>query len=182
MSRRSIPQAFLDRVVVAPSAPALIVWNNDDTRQTFSADELLAKVRSTVCRLRKQGLQRDEIVILGLDHSCELVCTFLAALFVGAKPIVCNHPTSQGDSDSYLFQVAELIEYSNAAAVIVDPGLECRMQEMVRHYCRVHSVFGIISGDHAIQDDDTGFGVGEEIAYLQSVSYTHLTLPTNREV
>ena len=170
MSHRSIPQAFLDRVASAPAAPALIVWNNDDTRQTFTAEELLTKVRTTADRLRDQGLRRNEIIILALDHSSELVCTFLASLFVGAKPVICSYPTSQVDDDAYLTQVAELIEYSDADAVIVEPGLERRLQNLVQHYCRVHSMLGIVSGDRIVLDDETEFGQGEEIAYLQYTS------------
>lgn len=170
MSHCSIPQAFLERVASAPSAPALVVWNNDDTRQTFTAEQLLTKVRTTADRLRDQGLQRDEIIILALDHSSELVCTFLASLFVGAKPVICSYPTSQVDHDAYLVQVAELIKYSDADAVIVEPGLERRLQNMVQHYCRIHSMLGIVSGDRVVLNDEKGFGQGEEIAYLQYTS------------
>ena len=72
-----------------PAQRALIFLDGDGAEKrvaTFA--ELVADIRRAAWVWRQQGAQPRDVVLLALDHSYELVISFLGALYAGAVPVI----------------------------------------------------------------------------------------------
>ncbi|MCA9050889.1 MAG: AMP-binding protein [Planctomycetaceae bacterium] len=172
---------MLRRLETHSTEPALVIWNNDDTRTELTATELLERVRRLCGGIRHLEIHRDSIVIFALGHSEDLICCFLAALFAGAQPVIFNYPDDQKTTGVYLTQLSDLIRQSGATVVVTEVQLKWALSGFLSgDDCRVFETADLsrveadsVAGAAAPGCESGAWlspGSGEDIAYLQYTS------------
>jgi len=122
--------------------------------------------------LESNGIKKQDIVIVCLDHSPELVAAFWGILYVGAIPIISRYPEHVPNLDTFKQQVFSLVKNSGSRGVIASPELWVELGDSLRNLnCQAIGAMEIPTRPDNIDLSVTkGYSSGEQIAYIQYTS------------
>jgi acyl-CoA synthetase (AMP-forming)/AMP-acid ligase II len=83
--------------------------------------------------LREQGIQPDEVVIIVLQHSVDLIYAFFGAIFAGAVPSIMPFLTEKLSPEHYRKSLRSLFEVIQPAAVITYAEFEAEIQQAAQN-------------------------------------------------
>jgi acyl-CoA synthetase (AMP-forming)/AMP-acid ligase II len=171
-SYKSIVEPFVDRVQENPDRPAMILISDDDTEEQISCGQLHSKASSCARILQHTEIKNQDIVVLALNHSTELVAAFWGILYSGAVPTIYYYPEHVPNRDKFKEQICRLVKNSGARGLITLPELTVALGDSLRDLnCSVISSADILP-PHG--DMDASLPVNqaseEQIAYTQYTS------------
>lgn len=122
--------------------------------------------------LRQNGVQPNDLVILVMQHSRELLSAFWGALLIGAIPSIFPFLTEKLDPTIYRSRVQQLVQHAQAKVVITFPDFQPALSELLADAgCAVLSsatVFAEKESQLALNYQSTA----AQIAFLQHSSGT----------
>jgi acyl-CoA synthetase (AMP-forming)/AMP-acid ligase II len=107
------------RATAAPDWPGIVLMYEDGTRETVTATELWNDIVVAATGLRDAGLHADDVVMLIMGHSRQLIVTFLGAMALGAVPTIVAPATPRLDPTLYRKRIETLLRNAAAAAVVI---------------------------------------------------------------
>lgn len=171
-SCKSIVASFVDVVRKNADRQAMVLICDDNTEQHISYGQLHQMAISYSRSLQHTGIKKQEIVVIALDHSTELVAAFWGILYCGAIPIITHYPAHVPNRDTYKEQICRLVKNCGARGLITIPELSGELGDALRN-----STCCVISSAEILDSDaDSGislpenFAAAEEIAYIQYTS------------
>jgi acyl-CoA synthetase (AMP-forming)/AMP-acid ligase II len=106
------------RAAADPDWPGIVMIYEDGTREIITAAMLWRDILAAATRLRAAGLQRDDVTILIMGHSRQLLGTFLGAMALGLVPTMVSPSTPRLDPNVYRKRIDTLVGNAAAAAVV----------------------------------------------------------------
>lgn len=169
-----LTQPLQERAALAPRSAAVIFLNEDGSEDIISAGEFDAQASRYALALSALGVKSDDLVILVLRQSKELLFAFWGALYLGAIGSIFPFLTEKLDPAIYRQRIKELVSHSGAKAVVTYPEFKGELIEILSGVgCRILSTSEIPLGDHLYPDPVSwpSFDPGK-IAFLQHSSGT----------
>jgi fatty-acyl-CoA synthase len=171
-SCKSIVELFVEKALENPNRIAIILISDDDSEENISYGRLHSKAISCAQTLQSNGIKKQDIVIICLNHSPELVAAFWGILFAGAIPIISRYPEHVPNRDKFKEQICSLVKNSGSRGVIASPELRVELGDFLRDLnCQVISAIEIPTRprnmDLSVPKD---YASGEQIAYIQYTS------------
>ncbi len=171
-SCKSIVEPFVEKALEHPDQIAIIFISDDDSEEMISYGQLHRKAICCAQTLQSKGIRKQDIVIICLNHSPELVAAFWGILYAGAIPIISHYPEHVPNRDKFKEQVCSLVKSSGARGVITLSELRIELGDGLRDLsCQTLGATEILSRldniDLCIPNDYT---TGEQIAYIQYTS------------
>jgi len=168
----SIVEPFVEKTLENPARIAIILISDDDSEEKISYGQLHSKAISWAQTLQSNAIKKQDIVIVCLNHSPELVAAFWGVLYAGAIPIISHYPEHVPNRDKFKEQICSLVKNSGARGLITIPQLQIEFGESFRDLnCRVISAAEILTRpgkqDLSVPKD---YALGEQIAYIQYTS------------
>lgn len=121
----------IERVQQIPDHRMLVFIDEDGDEQTVSAGEFYRWMLAYARAIRVAGLQTDDLLILVLRHSRELLSSFWGALSVGVIPSIFPFLTEKLDADIYMQRVRTLVTHCGARAVLTYPEFHQELQALL---------------------------------------------------
>jgi acyl-CoA synthetase (AMP-forming)/AMP-acid ligase II len=171
-SCKSIVEPFVGKTREKADRIAMILISDDDTEEKVSYGQLHNKAIFCARILQHNGIKKQEIVVLALNHSTELVAAFWGILYCGAIPIIYYYPEHVPNRDKFEAQICKLVKSSGARGLITIPGLSGELGISLRDStCSVISSAEILPppGDIDTSLPET-YASEEQIAYIQYTS------------
>lgn len=110
-------QPLAERAQSDPDRPAVVFLLGEEETVITAAD--LHQGASRYAALMAQlGIGMDDLVILVLQHSIDVIYAFFGALYLGAIPSIFPFLTEKLDPDLYMERVRLLVNHSEAKAII----------------------------------------------------------------
>jgi fatty-acyl-CoA synthase len=167
-SSKSIVELFVDKTLENPDRIAIILIYDDDSEENISYGQLHSKAISCAQTLQSNGNKKQDIVIICLNHSPELVAAFWGTLYVGAIPIISRYPDHVPNRDKFKEQICSLVKSAGSWGVIASPELRVELGDSLRDLnCQAISAIGPGNLDLSVPKD---YASGEQIAYIQYTS------------
>jgi len=168
----SIVEPFVEKTLENPDRIAIILISDDDSEEKISYGQLHSKAISCAQILQSNGIKKQDIVIICLNHSPELVAAFWGILYVGAIPIISHYPEHVPNRDKFKEQICSLVKNSGARGVITLPQLRIELGDSLWDLnCQAISAAEILTRpgnlDLSVPKD---YALGEQIAYIQYTS------------
>ncbi|MCC7129203.1 MAG: AMP-binding protein [Anaerolineae bacterium] len=170
----TLTQAVQRQAAETPERTALIVLGETGEEFEISAGEFHRQASQYAWALAGAGIGAEDLVILVLRHSPELLFAFWGALYLGTIGSIFPFLTDRLDPEIYLERVRELVIHARARAVITYPEFEPRLKSLLAGAdCQVMSVADVIqaSGQPSAAQSWQSFSA-EKIAFLQHSSGT----------
>ncbi len=120
-SYHTLIQPIQERAERDPERLALVFQHDDGGEEKISAAEFNACAGRYAAALRAAGVGHQDLVILVLQHSKQLLFAFWGAMFTGAIGSIFPFLTEKLDPLIYMERVKELVTHSKARAVITFP-------------------------------------------------------------
>jgi fatty-acyl-CoA synthase len=98
------------------------------SERLVSYRDLLAGANAYARTFAAAGLQPDEVVVLILQHSFDLVCAFYGAILAGAIPAIMPFLTEKLLPERYRADLAALVSVTRPAAIVTYPEFEGEVQ------------------------------------------------------
>jgi fatty-acyl-CoA synthase len=170
--RKSIVESFVGIIWENADRQAMILISDDNTEQNISYGQLHNKATSYTRILQHKGIKKQEIVVIAIDHSTELVASFWGILYCGAVPIISHYPAHVPNRDKYKEQICKLVKNSGARGLITIPELSGELENSLRDStCSVISSAEILPSHGNIDTSlPENYASSEEIAYIQYTS------------
>ena len=150
----------------------MVLICDDNTEQNISYGQLHNKATFYSRILQHKGIKKQEIIVIALNHSFELVAAFWGVLYCGAVPIITHYPGHVPNRDKYKEQICKLVKNSGARSLITMPELSSEFGKLLQD-----SICSVISSAEILpshEDLDTSlpenYASSEEIAYIQFTS------------
>ena len=168
----SIVEPFVEKVLKNPDRIAIRLIADDDSEKKISYGHLHGKAISCARTLQSNGIKKQDIVIICLNHSPELVAAFWGILYAGAIPIISHYPEHVPNRDKFKEQICRLVKNSGARGVIALPQLQIELADSLRDL----NCLAIIAAETltrpgklylSVPED---YALGEQIAYIQYTS------------
>jgi fatty-acyl-CoA synthase len=121
MKNEILIQSILERAQQTPKHRSLVFIHEDGAKEEVCADEFYRKMVHFAQALHTIGIQADDLVVLVLHHSPELLYAFWGAIYLGAIPSIFPFLTEKLDPVIYMEQVGTLVAHSGARIVITFP-------------------------------------------------------------
>ncbi len=168
----SIVEPFVEKTLENPARIAIILISDDDSEEKISYGQLHSKAISWAQTLQPNAIKKQDIVIVCLNHSPELVAAFWGVLYAGAIPIISHYPEHAPNRDKFKEQICSLVKNSGARGLITIPQLQIELGESLRDLnCQAISAAEILTRpgkqDLSVPKD---YALGEQIAYIQYTS------------
>jgi acyl-CoA synthetase (AMP-forming)/AMP-acid ligase II len=193
----SLLEPLVLRARTEPDFVSVVVVDGAD-RVNVTAARFVAEAAARAAALRAAGVGADDVVVLALDHSAELLWWIFGAFHRGAAVTVFPYPSPLTPSERYVQRLARLAADAGARAVIADPSTAARLG------AASPSGFAIVRGDAPCEPSEdapepyradalaviqytsgtTGLSKGVRLthrAVLESVRITSLGLNLTRE-
>jgi fatty-acyl-CoA synthase len=169
---KSIVESFVGIIRENADQQAMVLISDDNTEQNLSYGQLHNKATFYSRILQHKGIKKQEIIVIALDHSIELVAAFWGVLYCGAVPIITHYPGHVPNRDKYKEQICKLVKNSGARGLITMPELSSEFGKLLPDsICFVISSAEILPSH---EDIDTSlpenYASSEEIAYIQFTS------------
>lgn len=171
---RTLTQAVQARARLDPQRTALIFLHDDGREQVVCSGELHTQSARYAAALESAGVRPEDLVILVLKHSTELLYAFWGAIYLGAIASIFPFLTEKLDPQIYRERVHALATHSQARAVITFPEFKDELSELLAASgCSVLSISEVAPADR----DGIAGRVwpeynSEKIAFLQHSSGT----------
>ncbi len=170
--RESIVEPFVEKTLENPARIAIILISDDDSEEKISYGQLHSKAISWAQTLQSNAIKKQDIVIVCLNHSPELVAAFWGVLYAGAIPIISHYPEHVPNRDKFKEQICSLVKNSGARGLITIPQLQIELGDSLRDLnCQAISAAEILTRpgkqDLSVPKD---YALGEQIAYIQYTS------------
>jgi acyl-CoA synthetase (AMP-forming)/AMP-acid ligase II len=171
-SCKSIVEPFVGKTQEKADRTAMILISDNDTEEKISYGRLHNKAIFCARILQHKGINKQEIVVLALNHSTELVAAFWGALYCGAVPIIFHYPEHVPNRDKFKAQICKLVKNSGARGLITIPELSGELGNSLRDLtCSVISSAEIMSPREDIDASlPENYASEEQIAYIQYTS------------
>ena len=171
-SCKSIVESFVGIIRENADRQAMVLICDDNTEQNISYGQLHNKATFYSRILQHKGIKKQEIIVIALNHSFELVAAFWGVLYCGAVPIITHYPGHVPNRDKYKEQICKLVKNSGARSLITMPELSSEFGKLLQD-----SICSVISSAEILpshEDLDTSlpenYASSEEIAYIQFTS------------
>jgi len=168
-------QSAIRRAQKTPDKTVLVMVNQDGTEQVVTARQFDQQATNFARALKAIGVEEEDLVILVLRHSQELLSAFWGAMVLGAIPSIFPFLTEKLDPDLYMQRVKSLVTNENARAVITFPEFKQSLTELLSDAgCQVLSTQDV---GQALQAETSAADLwqhpaGDKIAFLQHSSGT----------
>ena len=168
----SIVEPFVEKTLENQDRIAIILISDDDSEEKISYGQLHSKAISWAQTLQSNAIKKQDIVIVCLNHSPELVAAFWGVLYAGAIPIISHYPEHVPNRDKFKEQICSLVKNSGARGLITTPELQIELGDSLRDLnCQAISAAEILTRpgklDLSVPKD---YAWGEQIAYIQYTS------------
>jgi acyl-CoA synthetase (AMP-forming)/AMP-acid ligase II len=120
-SYETLTQALFERAQKMPQQTALVFLEDGGEEVIISTAEFCAQASRYARALDAVGVGQEELVVLVLRHSRDLLFAFWGAMILGAIGSIFPFLTEKLDPQIYLERVKELVMHSQAKAVITFP-------------------------------------------------------------
>jgi acyl-CoA synthetase (AMP-forming)/AMP-acid ligase II len=174
-----------------PDGLALVFMGEDGRSHSYTRAQFWQSAVTAAQALSRHHIQSDDLVILVLQHSQELLTTFWGAMLIGAIPSIFPFLTEKLDPDIYMERVHALVAHADARAIITFPDFKTPLTNLLADVnCQVlgtDEVFNNIDSHpdpppgkkelNSLSLTGEGWGEGEplpphKIAFLQHSSGT----------
>jgi acyl-CoA synthetase (AMP-forming)/AMP-acid ligase II len=130
-SHSTLLDAIRDRTVASPDWPGLVLLHEDTSREIVTAAELWSDALIAANALRNAGLRPNDVVLIIMGHSRQLIGTFLGAMALGAAPAMVSTATPRLDLDIYRQRIEALARNAGAAMVVIRSGDAVPLQDVL---------------------------------------------------
>ncbi|TAK12370.1 MAG: fatty acyl-AMP ligase [Anaerolineae bacterium] len=159
------------RAAEKPDHPTLTFIAEDGAETVVTAAQFHRRATGTAAALRAVGIAPDDLVILVLKHSQQLLSAFWGALYLGAIPSIFPFLTEKLDPALYMERVKTLVTHSGARAVVTYAEFRDTLADLLKDAdCRV------LTTEEMPEAADANFAApevtAEKIAFLQHSSGT----------
>jgi fatty-acyl-CoA synthase len=170
----NLAQPLIERAGSNPDQLCLVFLLEDGQEQKITAQEFHRQAQAFAGQLKRMGIKPDDLVVLVMQHSLDLLYAFWGAIYLGAIPSIFPFLTEKLDPDVYFERVHSLIKVSEARAAITTPEFAGELQDLLVDVdCRVLSTVDVYRQDPpeiellqpAVEDP-------QRIAFLQHSSGT----------
>lgn len=172
---KTLIQPIIERAVRQADQLAVVFVNEDGTQERISTGEFYRDASLFASALQNQGIGVDDLVIVVLKHSRELLSAFWGSLLLGSIASIFPYLTEKLDPEIYKQRVKTLVAHSGAKAVITFPEFKQDLSNLLADVnCRVISTQEVLDG---VPFGKIGFNPNdqiqpEKIAFLQHSSGT----------
>jgi acyl-CoA synthetase (AMP-forming)/AMP-acid ligase II len=156
----TLPHIILHNAQHAPDQLALVLQESGKPDKPFTYHHLLFHSLNFSRALEKAGIAPDDVVIIVLQHSPELIFSFLGSILLGAIPSIMPFLTEKLSPEHYRKSLRALFHVIQPAAVITYPEFASEIQLA----CQDTSVRAILITD---QIPSSGLTSEEEHPALQ---------------
>jgi len=169
---KSIVEPFVGKTREKADQIAMILISDDDTEEKVSYVQLHNKAKFCARILQHNGIKKQDIVVLALNHSTELVATFWGILYFGAVPIIYYYPEHTPNRNKFKEQICKLVNNSGARGLITIPKLSGELGNSLRDStCTVISSAQMLTPPGYIEPSlFENYASEEQIAYIQYTS------------
>jgi acyl-CoA synthetase (AMP-forming)/AMP-acid ligase II len=170
----TLTQIIQHRAQVDPQRLALCFLNDDGRQEKITIGDFHAGIARYAHVLQAIGIEQDDLVVLVLHHSIELLFAFWGAMYLGAISSIFPFLTEKLDPLIYKERVRELVTHSKARAVITFPEFKADLSALLANAgCMVLSTADVIasSADGSLDRNWPGYSP-DKIAFLQHSSGT----------
>lgn len=174
VNNKALTQIIQQRAQEDPQRITIVFLNDDGSEDTISAGEFHTQTVNYALALEAVGIEQDDLVILVLDHSTELLFAFWGAMYLGAISSIFPFLTEKLDPQIYKQRVRELVAHSKARAVITFPEFKAELTALLADVeCTVLGTEDVrrSSASERHERDWTGYSM-DKIAFLQHSSGT----------
>jgi fatty-acyl-CoA synthase len=170
----TLVQPVIERARRTPQQRCVVFISEDGAQRETSASEFYQEAMGCAHALHASGIRADDLVILVLRHSPELLSAFWGAMVFGAIPAIFPFLSEKLDPVLYMERVRMLVANSGARAVITFSEFRDDLTLLLSGVdCQVLSMDDVFSGEVATTGLPEANGVsGERIAFLQHSSGT----------
>ena len=168
----SIVEPFIEKALESPDRIAVVLISDDDSEEKISYGQLHREALACAQILQSQGIKNQDIVIICLNHSPEIVAAFWGTLYVGAIPIISHYPEHVPNHDKFKDQIGRLVKNSGARGFITVPELQIDFGDSLRDLsCQAISAAEILTRSGNLDlSVPKEYAWGEQIAYIQYTS------------
>ena len=128
---KTLTQFIQQRAQEIPHSIALVFLNDDGSEEIITAGEFHTRTVHYAFALKSIGIGLDDLVILVLPHSTELLFAFWGAMYLGAISSILPFLTEKLDPEIYKKRVRELVVHSKARAVITFPEFKAELTTLL---------------------------------------------------
>lgn len=173
MTPSTIAEAFIERARKSPDDLALVLISESGQENSFSVGELYSRAEHIASSLLRQGIGIDDIVILVLPHSFDLLAGFWGIQLLGAVSTVFNYKSPFINEASYFEKVAAMASQAGAKAILTIPEYRKALGDMLKdEECVIISTDESTGEDPKIILPDHASSTPENGAILQYSSGT----------
>jgi fatty-acyl-CoA synthase len=172
---KTLIQPIIERALHQPDHLVLEFIHENGNQERVTAGEFYSEACLFADALIKQGLQADDLVIVVLKHSRELLSAFWGSLLLGSIVSIFPYLTEKLDPQLYMERVKTLVANEGARAVITFPEFKDDLSNLLRDVdCRVISTDEVLGGFKKTGDGfiPSGEFQAGKIAFLQHSSGT----------
>ena len=171
-SCKSIVESFVGIVRKNADRQAMVLIADDNTEENVSYGQLHNRAIFYTRILQHNGIKKQDVVVLALNHSTELVAAFWGILYSGAVPIIYYYPEHVPNRDKYKEQICKLVKNSGARGLITIPELSGELGNSLRDLtCSVISSAEILPPPGDIDASlSENYASEEQMAYIQYTS------------
>ncbi|MCB8946336.1 MAG: AMP-binding protein [Ardenticatenaceae bacterium] len=164
-----------------PEALALVFMGEDGRSHTYTRAQFWQTAVTAAHALQKQKIGPDDLVILVMQHSQELLAAFWGAMIIGAIPSIFPFLTEKLDPHIYMERVHTLVAHAQARAVLTFPQFKTPLTQLLADVnCQVLGMDEVFEFSSAAPHPnplplEEGWGEGtspHKIAFLQHSSGT----------
>ncbi|MBI3160569.1 MAG: AMP-binding protein [Chloroflexi bacterium] len=171
MTDTNLIAPVIRRAAERPEHPTLTFIAEDGAEKRVTAAQFHRRAGGAAAALKAAGIGPNDLVVLVLRHSEELLSAFWGALYLGAVPSIFPFLTEKLDPGLYLERVQTLVSHSGAKAVITYAEFLGTLTGLLKAAgCRVLDIAGMPEAETDVEPA-VDFG-GERIAFLQHSSGT----------
>jgi fatty-acyl-CoA synthase len=169
----SLIQPVMERARSTPQRRCVVFVCEDGTQQEVSASEFHQNAVHFAVALYALGIRTDDLVILVLRHSPELLSAFWGAMYLGAIPAIFPFLSEKLDPILYMGRVRTLVSNSGARAVITFPDFKSDLEGLLLGVnCTVLSTDQVLTDEADKPLPALARYSSERIAFLQHSSGT----------
>lgn len=114
-----------------PDDLALVFIEEDGRSHTLTCAQFWQSAVTAAHSLQNHNIHHDDLVILVMQHSQELLTTFWGAMHIGAIPSIFPFLTEKLDPQIYMERVRALVAQANARAVITFPDFKTPLTNLL---------------------------------------------------
>ena len=117
---KSLSESLMDRASRDPEALALVLIADNDSEDWVTVGRLHRRATAYAHAIQAIGVAPNDVVIIALRHSLDLIAAFWGTLYLGAVPTIFPYRFPRPDATEHKRQVRELVNNSGAEAVVID--------------------------------------------------------------